>query len=208
MSASDDGGIVPSDWAVKRFGRQAGRLAAAVPVQLARAHAQAHATHLTARLKKRSPYGFTLAEAVREKLADTARELGESVRDVRGYEYAVINDHALFPFRYADRPKPLDRARLPSDASSTRRRLLRAHGPQPPEALFELEEDMTTEEYLKLHEVFEELGESTKLVCVFFTADVESGIHVIHWGEAHLEPDRTFTWLHSEQLPFAVQPFE
>ncbi|MET8439150.1 hypothetical protein ABZV61_42195 [Streptomyces sp900116325] len=47
---------------------------------------------------------------------------------------------------------------------------------------------------------------STKLVCVFFTADPENGIHAIHWGDAHLEPDRTFTWLYSEQLSVAPQP--
>ncbi|MEU0931234.1 hypothetical protein [Streptomyces malaysiensis] len=208
MSEPGSGGSRPSDWAVERFGQNADELAAAVPVQLARAHAQAHATHLTAGLKKRSPYGFTLAEAVREKLADTARELEEAVRVVRGYEYAVINDHALFPYRYADRPRPLERARLSSNASPTRRRLLRAHGPQPQEGLFDLDDDLTTEEYLELHEAFEELGASTKLVCVFFTADVESGVHVIHWGQAHLEPDRTFTWLYSEQLPVAPQPLE
>ncbi|WP_208753965.1 hypothetical protein [Streptomyces bauhiniae] len=58
-------------------------------------------------LNERSPYGSTLAEAVRENVADTARELDEAVRDVRGYEYAVIIGHALFPFKYADRLKPL-----------------------------------------------------------------------------------------------------
>lgn len=114
MAVSGGNGDWPSDWAVKRFGRQAGRLAEAIPVQLAKAHAKAHATHLTAGLKKRSPYGVTLVEAVREYLADMARELGEPVREVRGYEYAVINDHALFPFKYADRTRPLDRARLPA----------------------------------------------------------------------------------------------
>nr|WSX22275.1 hypothetical protein OG690_22200 [Streptomyces tubercidicus] len=208
MSVSGEDGVAPLDWAVNRFGQQASSLAAAVPMQLARAHAQAHAAHLTARLKKRSPYGFTLAEAVRENLADMARELGESVRNVRGYEYAVINDHALFPFRYADRPRHLDRARLPSNASPTRRRLFSAHGPQAPAGLFDLDDDLLTEEYLELHEAFEELGASTKLVCVFFTAAVETGVHVIHWGDAHLEPDRTFTWHHSEQLPVAPQPLE
>ncbi|MFD8227362.1 hypothetical protein ACFV16_24675 [Streptomyces massasporeus] len=177
-------------------------------MQLAKAHAKAHATHLTAGLKKRSPYGVTLAEAVREHLADMARELGEHVREVRGYEYAVINDHALFPFKYSGRPRPLDRARLPARASATRRRLLRAHGPQSPDGLFDLDDDLTTEEYLELHEAFEELGAYTKLVCVFFTADVENGVHAIHWGEAHLEPDRTFTWHHSEQLTVAPQPLE
>ncbi|KUL54649.1 hypothetical protein ADL22_02985 [Streptomyces sp. NRRL F-4489] len=195
-------------WAVERFGRQAGALAAAIPVQLAKAHAKAHATHLAAELKKRSPYGRTLTEAARENLADMARELGESVRDVRGYEYAVINDHALFPYRYADRPRPLDRARLPSNTSPTRRRLFRAHGPQQPEALFELDDDLTTDEYLHLHEAFGELGASTKLVCVFFTAAAESGIQVIHWGEARLEPDRTFTWLCGDQLPVAPVPLQ
>jgi len=208
MSVVGGDPVAPSGWAVGRFGRQAGRLAAAIPVQLAKAHSKAHAAHLAAGLKKRSPYGVTLAEAVRENLADMARELGESVREVSGYEYAVINDHALFPFKYADRPKPLDHARLPSKASLTRRRMLRAHGPEPRDALFELDDELTTEEYLELHEAFEELGSSTKLVCVFFTADVESGIHVIHWGQAHLEPDRTFAWLHSEQLPVTPQPLE
>jgi hypothetical protein len=116
------------------------------------------------------------------------------------------NDHALFPYRYADRPRPLDRARLPADASPTRRRLFRAHGPRPPEGLFEIDDELTTDEYQALHETFEELGAATKLVCVFFTADAESGIHVIHWGEARLEPDRTFTWPYSEQLPVAPVP--
>jgi hypothetical protein len=58
------------------------------------------------------------------------------------------------------------------------------------------------------HEAFEAHGASTKLVCLFFTADPENGIHVIHWGDAHLEPDPTFTWLHSEQLRVAPQPLE
>lgn len=30
----------------------------------------------------------------------------------------------------------------------------------------------------------------------------------IHWGDTCLEPDRTFTWLYSEQLPIAPQPLE
>lgn len=154
--------VGPSAWAVERFGRHADALAAAVPVQLAKAHGKAHAAHLAAGLKKRSPYGVALAGLVRENLAETARELEEAVRDVRGYEYAVINDHALFPFRYADRRRPLDRARLPANASPTRHRLFRAHGPQPPEGLFDVDEDLATEEYLGLHEAFEELGASTR----------------------------------------------
>lgn len=208
MSVLDGDHYAPSDWVEKRFGHHAGRLVKAIPVQMARAHARAHAVHRTAGLKKRSPYGVTLAEAVREHLADMARELDEAVRDVRGYEYAVINDHALFPFRYADRPRPLDRARLPANASPTRHRLFRAHGPQPPDGLFDVDEDLATEEYLGLHEVFEELGASTRLVCVFFTADAENGIHAIHWGDAHLESDRTFTWPYREQLPVTPMRME
>ncbi|MFE2392216.1 hypothetical protein ACFXC0_26170 [Streptomyces althioticus] len=207
MSVLGGYSVGPSAWAVERFGRHAGAVAAAVPVQLAKAHAKAHAAHLAAGLKKRSPYGVALAGLVREHLAETAQELGEAVRDVRGYEYAVINDHALFPFRYADRPRPLDRARLPANASPTRQRLFRAHGPQSPEGLFEVD-DLVTEEYLGLHEAFEELGASTRLVCVFFTADAENGIHAIHWGDAHLEPDRTFTWPYREQLPVAPTQME
>ncbi|WP_415950590.1 hypothetical protein [Streptomyces sp. KLOTTS4A1] len=208
MSVLGDNHAGPSNWAVKRFGRHAGRLVEAIPQQLARAHARAHAVHLTAGLKKRSPYGFTLAEAVRENLADLARELGEAVRDVRGYEYAVIEDHALFPFKYANRPTPLERARLAADASPTRRRMLLSHGPEPQEGLFDLEGEFTSDEYEELHETFEALGAATKLVCLFFTADAESGIHAIHWGQARLEPDRTFAWLHSEQLPLAAPQIE
>lgn len=203
MPGFDAGAAAPSAWAARRFGEQAGALAARVPVQLGKAHARAREVHLAARLKKRSPYGSTLAEAVREELAVAAQELGGAVRVVRGYDYAVINDHALFPYKYANRPTALDRARLPSGASSTRRRMLIGHGPEPQEGLFALDDDLTSEEYEKLHEAFEELGASTKLVCVFFTADAEGGIHAIHWGEAHLEPDRTFTWLYNEPLPVA-----
>ncbi|WP_411129318.1 hypothetical protein [Streptomyces sp. x-19] len=188
---------------MERFGRHAGRLVGAIPEQLAMAHVRAQATHATADLKKRGPYGHTLSEAVRELLADLARELGEAVREVRGFEYAVINDHALFPFKYADRPRPLQRARLASDASPTRRRLLLGHGPGEQEGLFPLDADYTTPRYEELHEAFEALGSSTRLVSVFFTASAESGIHAIHWGDARLEPDRTFTWLHSEQLQVA-----
>lgn len=43
---------------------------------------------------------------------------------------------------------------------------------------------------------------------MFFTADPENGIHAIHWGGTHLELDRTFTWLYSEQLPVAPQLLE
>ncbi|GHF68023.1 hypothetical protein [Streptomyces thermodiastaticus] len=206
MSVSGGDTAGPSDWAVERFGRHAAALSAAVPRHLAKAHARARAAHLAAGLKKRSPYGGALAEAVREGLADAARELGGSVRDIRGYEYAVINEHVLFPYRYADKPRPLECARLPADTSPTRRRLFRAHGPQEPDGLFEVDAGLATEEYLGLHEAFEELGASTELVCVFFTADAENGIHLIHWGQARLEPDRTFTWLHKEQLPVAPVP--
>lgn len=203
MPGSDDGSVTPSAWARQRFGKQAGKLTAAVPVRLTRAHVRAHAVHLAAGLKKRSPYGATLAEAVREELAEAALMLGGAVRDVRGYDYAVINDHALFPFKYANRPAPLQRARLPADASTTRRRMLIGHGPDAQEGLFPLDDSLTTDEYEQLHEIFEELGATTKLVCVFFTADPENGIHAIYWGDAYLEPDRTFTWLHTEALPVA-----
>ncbi|MGW8850649.1 hypothetical protein ACWGNE_23110 [Streptomyces xiamenensis] len=208
MSGAANGETAPSAWAVERFGELAGALVNALPVQLVRAHTRAHAVHLKARLKKRSPYGSTLSEAVRENLADLARDLGGTARDVRGYEYAVINEHALFPFKYANRPRALHRARLASSASPTRRRLLWGHGPEAQEGLFDLGDDLTTDEYLELHEAFEELGVSTKLVCVFFTAALEEGIHAIHWGDAHLEPDRTFTWIHSEQLQVPPAPQE
>ncbi|MFF8401869.1 hypothetical protein ACF06P_09575 [Streptomyces sp. NPDC015684] len=94
MDVSDDHAMGPSIWAIERFGQHAGAVAAAVPVQLAEAHVKAHAAHLAAGLKKRSPYGVTLAGVVRENLAETARELGASVRDVRGYEYAVMIMHS------------------------------------------------------------------------------------------------------------------
>ncbi|GAA2420684.1 hypothetical protein GCM10010421_02520 [Streptomyces glaucus] len=38
------------------------------------------------------------------------------------------------------------------------------------------------------------------MVCLSCAADPESGIHVIRRGDAHLEPDPTFTWLYREQL--------
>jgi hypothetical protein len=49
MSAFGDDRVRPSAWATKRFGRQAGKLAEAIPLQLARAHSRAHEVHLTAR---------------------------------------------------------------------------------------------------------------------------------------------------------------
>ena len=208
MSTWGDGGVKPAPWAVERFGSKAGRLASAIPLQLARAHEQARAAHDWAGVRKRGPYGVTLAEAVRENLADTARELGEAVRTVRGYEYAVVNEHALFPYRYGDRPKPLELARLPRDASATRRRLLTGHGPEPDPGLFDIGEVSTTQEYEELHQTFEELGASTRVVCVFFTADRERGVHAVHWGVARLEPDRYFTWLHRQELPVAPRPLD
>lgn len=153
-----------------------------------------------AELKKRGPYGHVLAEAVREELAEEAVSLGGAVRELRGYAYAVLNGHALFPFRYADRPTPLSRARLRADVSPQRRRMLTAHGPEAPEGLFPLDDIPTTDEYDMLHEAYEELGRMTKLVSLFFTSSRTDGIHAIHWGDAHLDADRTFTWSHEEQL--------
>ncbi|KOG25165.1 hypothetical protein ADK34_17935 [Streptomyces viridochromogenes] len=198
---SSGGAAAPSRWARECFGKQASGLVAGIPKRLARAHQRARIAHDQADLKKRGPYGHVLAEAVLEELADEARALGGSVRELRGYDFAVLNGWALFPFKYADRPVPLDRARLRADVSAQRKRLLTAHGPEPREGLFPLEEVSTTPEYDKIHEVFEELGRSTKLVSVFFTASRGEGIHSIHWGEAHLEDDRTFTWSPVEPLP-------
>lgn len=194
-----DGPMHESDWAQRRFGERAGELAAAVPARLNQAHLRAQAAHDAAALRKRGPYGIALSEAAREELADEVAMLGGAVREVRGYAYGVINEHALFPWKYADRPLPLDRARLPPKASG-RRRMHTAHGPDEQEGLFPVDDSLTSEEYEWLHEAYEELGHNTKLVSVFFTSDVKSGIHVIYWGDARLEPDRTFTWSHVERL--------
>lgn len=116
----------------------------------------------------------------------TPRELGASVREVVGYEYAVIDDHALFPFKYADRPRPPDRVRLPSKTSPTRRRMLSDHGPESRDALFDLDDDLTTEDYLKLHEAFEELGPPRgSSVCSSLT--MWRMVTVLIWGM----PDRS-----------------
>ncbi|MFB6627578.1 hypothetical protein ACFCWD_29310 [Streptomyces sp. NPDC056374] len=190
-----------SRWARARFGKRADGLAAGIPRRLAHAHERARAVHDKAELKKRGPYGHVLAEAVLEELAEEALALGGTVRELRGYDFAVINGWALFPFKYSDRPIPLDRARLRADASAQRKRLLTAHGPDPDEGLFPLQDVPTTIAYDEIHQAFEELGRSTKLISVFFTAARSDGIHSFHWGEARLEDDRTFTWSHVEPLP-------
>ncbi|MGI5471881.1 hypothetical protein [Streptomyces sp. CA-132043] len=198
-SGGEHGGSVPSSWARRCFGEAAAPLAAAVPERLLRAHERALAAHLGAGLKRRGPYGRTLLEAAREELAEGAQALGGDARELHGYTYAVLNDHVLFPYKYADRPLPLGRARMPH-ASVTRQRLYHAHGPEGQEGLFPLDEELTSEDYEQLHEAFEELGRTARLVSVFFTADPEGGIHAVHWGSARLEPDHTFAWDHSEQL--------
>ncbi|WP_327239581.1 hypothetical protein OG243_12115 [Streptomyces sp. NBC_01318] len=78
--------------------------------------------------------------------------------------------------------------------------MLTAHGPEAREGLFPLDDILTTDEYEELHEAFEELGRTAKLVSVFFTCAWEDGIHAIHWGDAHLDGDRTFIWSHVEPL--------
>ncbi|MER6979753.1 hypothetical protein [Streptomyces carpinensis] len=86
--------------------------------------------------------------------------------------------------------------------------MLLSHGPEPEDGRFSLDDECRTEEYENLNQIFEALGASTKPVCLFSTADPESGIHVIHWEDARLGPDRTFTRLHSERLRVAAQPLE
>lgn len=186
MSTWGDGGVRPARWAVERFGDRAGRLATAIPLQLARAHEQARRAHDKAEVKKRSPYGATLAQAVRENLVDTARGLGGTVRNERGYEYPVVNGYTLFPFKYANRPAPLESARLPSQTSETRRRMLTGYREASEQLALWPDEAVATGE---------------KPVCVFFTADWEKGIHAIHWGIVDLLPNRYFTWLYRQQLP-------
>lgn len=203
MSQEDGKGTAgPSAWAVGTFGELGGALARIVPQRIHNAHERARAGDLAAGLNNYSPYGLTLAQAVLEEFADAARALGGSVRVLGGRPYSVVNGHALFPFRYAIKPTPLGKARLRSNVSQRKRRLLTAHGPEP-DVLFPLDDIATTQEYEDLHEAFEELGQQTTLVSVFYTSDVERGVHAIHWGDAHLEQDRTFTWLHSEPLPVA-----
>jgi hypothetical protein len=62
--------------------------------------------------------------------------------------------------------------------------------------------------YEEPHRTFEALGAVTKIGCLFFATGPENGIHTIHWGDAHLEPDRTFTRLCSEQLQLPPGSFE
>ncbi|MER5636078.1 hypothetical protein ABT095_03900 [Kitasatospora sp. NPDC002227] len=192
----------PSDWARRTFGEHARALVRTVPDRLAHAHERARASHLVARLDNHSPYGLTLAQAVLEEFAEAVTGLGGSVRVLGGRPYSILQGRALFPFRYANKPTPLGKARLRADVSQRKRRMLTAHSPEP-DTLFPVEELTTTKEYKELHEAFEELGQQTTLVSVFYTSDVTHGVHAIHWGEAHLEPDRTFSWLHSESLPTA-----
>jgi len=189
-----------STWAMERFGSHAEKLTESIPKCLAEAHARARASHEASGLEKFSKYGHVLAERALVELAEAARALGTEPRVLRGREFAVIVGHALFPLRYANRAQPLEKARLKSSASLQRRRLLTAHAPQQA-ALFDIDDDLTTDEYEELHRTYEELGATTKLVSVFFTSDVDAGIHQIWWGEATLEPDRTFSWAHKERLP-------
>lgn len=198
----------PSDWAIKCFGAHAGRLTCAVPYRLRNAHVRALAGHAASRLKRNAKYGQILAEAVLEELAEEAESLGGEVRLLGGRPYAIIADHALFPYRYASRKVPLQKARFRSGVSERRKRLYNAHGPEGwgADTLFDVEgEQLETEAYLRLHEAFEELGSQTRLLSVFFTSDTQDGIHQIHWGEARLEIDRTFQWEHREELPPAAE---
>lgn len=193
----------PSRWARQCFGKNAARLTDAVPERLTRAHLRARAGFKAAGLgRPGAAYGHTLADAVREELAEEARELGGLVRTLRGRNYAVINDHVLFPFKYDSRPVPVDRARM-KEPSDVRRRLYGAHGPGEQDTIFPVD-GYATEEYDRLHEAFEELGRTAKLVSVLFTCDPEYGVHAIHWGEARLEIDGTFAWTYREELPVTL----
>ncbi|MET9971635.1 hypothetical protein ABZZ80_38490 [Streptomyces sp. NPDC006356] len=199
-SGHQDSGPHPSEWARQRFGKDAARLTVAVPERLTRAHLRAQAGYKASGLTRPgAAYGHTLAETVREELALEAEELGGDVRLLRGRSYAVINEQVLFPYKYGSHPTPVEDATM-KEPSLVRRRLFAAYGPEEPEGLFPVDE-YSTEEYEHLHEAFEELGRVQNLVSVFFTCDPENGVHAIHWGEARLEPDGTFSWAYREELP-------
>ena len=85
--------------------------------------------------------------------------------------------------------------------------LIKRDGPEPQAGLCPIDDELRTEEYEELHEIFEALGASTKHVGLLHGRPGERRPR--HpWGDAHLEPDRTFTWPYREQLPVAPVPLE
>jgi hypothetical protein len=201
--------MIPSGWAVRRFGESAGPLQQAVVAAIAEAHADAVAAQVASGTRKRDPYGHTMKNRQHECLVERVRAgevPGAEVIHPRGAFFELVRIPAtnalIFPWRYAvDGTVSREDARMRT--SGVRRDLLAGVATGRGQlsldhaevADADLETQLAEEEALAA-----ELRSFARVVTVGYASN-PTGILDLGWGDAELVgEDGTVDWAHWEPL--------
>lgn len=186
-------------WAEKTFGDVASQLAGLIPASLVRAHDRARSGHEGVQTQTLEAYGHGLYAAQYEELELSLASLPAAapVR-LQGRTLMTLDNHVIYPFRYAKKDVPVTTARL-RRATGFRAELIRRHGPEPMQQAFDLGLDELDEQ--EPHPDLALLSEGVKLVLVAYACSMAQGVMRIEWGSAELRrEDRYLIWHHHEPL--------
>ncbi|MFD7609559.1 hypothetical protein [Streptomyces sp. NPDC059828] len=189
-----------SEWARETFGDAAGELVDLIPACLLRAHTRARSGHEGVHTQTLEAYGHGLYAVQYEELAAGLGALADStpVR-LQGRTMVIIADHVIYPIRYAKKNVPVTAARL-RRATGFRAELIRRHGPEPMQQMFDL--GMDEPEESEAHPDLGLLPEDIRLVLVAYACSMDQGVMRVEWGSAELRrEDRYLIWHHHEPLP-------
>ncbi|MFB6898059.1 hypothetical protein [Streptomyces hydrogenans] len=144
-------------------------------------------------------YGHGLYAAQFEELAVSLSVLPRAVQvRLQGRTFMVLDDHVIYPFRYAKKNVPVTAARLPR-ATGFRAELLRRHGPEPMQQALDLGLDEPEEPDPRSDLAL--LPSDTRVVIVAYACSMTEGVIRIEWGSAELRTeDRYLLWHHHEPL--------
>lgn len=201
--------MIPSGWAVRRFGESAGSLQEAVIAAIDEAHGNAVAAQVVSGTRKRDPYGHTMKNRQHECLVARVRAgevPGAEVFHPRGAFFELVRIPAtnavLFPWRYGvDGTVSRENARMRT--SGVRRDLLAGITSGRGQLSLDHAEVEDTDLEIQLAEeeaLAAQLRSLARVVTVGYASN-PTGILDLGWGDAELvADDGTVDWTHWEPL--------
>lgn len=218
--------IIPSAWAIERFGSAAEALVQVVPAAVQHAQARADAAHIASGLKSNDAYGPTMRVALHEALVEFTADIpGITARKPLGvrsrFPYVVVEETsvALMPWRYAaDGSVRRVDAKFPVPVSDLRKTMLSlgAHPDHVQPTLDETALEISDLEAMFADEadMLEQLRSMGTVVTIGLASNPVNGIVSLGWGDAQLTDPETgkVTWHTWEELrltpgvPLALRP--
>lgn len=201
---------VPSEWAVRRFGANAGQVWRRVPQALGATVNRALDAHTGARMTTDHAFGNARWPLQYEELVNHLRDLPHTttVRAPHTFvELVIVNDHLLLPWYYADHRCSVDDGGAVRPLTALTMELLTRFGPeprwrQPHLPLHTLQvEGPDSDVVARIGTELDRLDSPPSVVIVGYACNSHDGLLDVQWGEAALGDDRLLHWHHREAMP-------